>query len=209
MTRAEKTTTNPQGGGPYDPAQNDCKDPTGQCDPIYTGSAPVKTVIAAPLGTVPAFTHYTMLVTKNANLCADAFIRSGVDVPVDIIARTLSVNTSSSNSLVTDSQVTTYPVMTIIDASQCNSSVMLQLLNPNGFYCFAGINSCRSALTIQKSCASKSATIEPMEINNKAATVYKRHWFWWRPVAVESGDGAFFGGYNQAGGSIKEVPCIP
>jgi hypothetical protein len=203
MERKETTTTAPPQAGIYtDPAQNDCTK-TGGCVPVYTGATPV-------YGATPAFTHYTMLDTPDANLCADAFIRTGIDLPPDIIARTLGVNTSNSNSLVTDSQVTTYPVMTIVRANSCNAAVTLQLLNPNGYYCFAGLNSCKSSVTIQKNCDSKSASLEPMGINNNASYSRGMHLWWWpKPVVTQPSDGAFFGSYNNSGSSIKEVPCLP
>ncbi len=203
MTRKETVSTQPQGGGVYDPSQS--------CDKADPGCGPIYTTVATPrLGAVPAFTHYTMLDTPDANLCADAFIRSGIDLPADIIARSLYVNTSSSSSLVTDSQVTTYPVMTIVRAKSCSAAVTLQLLNPNGFYCFAGIESCKSSVTIQKNCDSKSASLEPMGINNNASYSRGFHLWWWpKPVVTQPSDGAFFGSYNQSGSSIKEVPCLP
>ncbi len=172
--------------------------------PVY-GSTPVYGANAS----VPS--SYTFLDTPNANLCLDAFIRNGTPVPDTAVAKTMTINSRNSNTLLTDSPTTPAPVVTIITANQCGSSVMLQLLNPQGFYCIVGINSCRSSVTIQKRCTAQVASIEPTTINNSSAPAQGFHlfWKWFTPPQPTPSDGAFNGSYNQSGSSIKEVPCIP
>lgn len=173
------------------------------------------TQVTTPIASVGAVTanadvpdSYTFLDTPNANLCLDAFIRAGTPVPANAVARTLTVNTNGSNSLVSDINPTSVPVVTIITARQCGSNVMLQLLNPAGFYCIVGIDSWGSNVTIQKSCSAQMASLEPQTINNGSASRGGFH-LWWFGQRQQPSDGAFFGSYNQRGSSIKEVPCIP
>ena len=155
---------------------------------------------------------YTFLDTPNANLCVDAFYRTGFEMPVDAIAKTLKIRTNGSQSMVSDIQTTTIPILTIIDAAQCNSNLFLQLLNKNGYYCLVNMDSLNSKVTIQKSCSAQIASIEPTTISNQPAKVasYSLFWFWpHREVKTKPSDGNFFGGYSSAGSQVTEVPCIP
>lgn len=181
----------------------------GQNSPLYAGiMAPGDVSATGPV--IP--TSYTFLATPNANLCVDAFYRAGLTLPSNATAKTLKIRTTGSQSIVSDILTTTLPVLTIIDAAQCNSTLFLQLLNKNGFYCMVGMDSLNSQVTIQKSCAAQIASIEPQTISNQPAKVvsYNLWWFWpHREVETKPSNGSFFGGYSSAGSSVSEVPCIP
>ena len=154
---------------------------------------------------------YTFLDTPNANLCLDAFIRNGTPVPATATAKTLNINNHDSTGIFSDTYTTLTPVVTIISANSCSSTMMLQLLNKNGFYCIVGINNWNSDVTIQRSCAAIVASIEPQSSNNAPAPVVEpAGWFWWLPhVEKKSSTSAFYGSFSNQGSNIKEVPCIP
>jgi len=155
---------------------------------------------------------YTFLDTPNASLCVDAFYRQGVPLPSNAVAKPLMINTVNSKSLVTDSQQTTTPILTVIDARQCGSDVFLQLLNRNGFYCIVGMESINSKVQIQRSCLSQLASISPTTINAVPTkqVSYNLWWLWpHKQVQETPSDSAFFGNSNSQGSRVSELPCIP
>lgn len=164
-----------------------------------TTTTPVTTIAPTPIGVTASLnsapTHYTFMVTPHAAECADAFIRSGVPLPDNTVARSLIIeNYATSGFAIQDLQTTTYPILNVIYAKTKFSSVTLQLLNKVGFYCIVENEACASTVNIQLSCSAQMTSIEPITVSNGGAS------------------GGFFGmifsSFNR-GSQIIQSQCIP
>jgi hypothetical protein len=167
-----------------DPAQN-C-DGKG-CDPIYT---------APRLGAnadIPG--SYTFLDTPDANLCVDAFIRKGIALPENTVARTLDATSLKSNGIaIADIETSTIPILNIVHLRQECSNVMFQFYNRNGFYCIVKNTSNFSDVRIQRSCDAKMTEIEPIHHDSQGSTL---NLFWWFPKSPARDSDATTGTYND------------
>jgi hypothetical protein len=147
---------------------------------------------------------YTFLDTPDANLCIDAFTRMGVTLPIDTVARTLdSVNFRSTGVALTDIGDGPVPVLNVIHLDNNMSDVLYQLLNPVGYYCIVNNNAQYSNVSIQRSCSSHKAEIEPItkvSVNEPALCGWRFPWF--RQHAPT-------GTTNLRSSALIELPCIP
>lgn len=174
-------------------------------------------VMSAGIGTTgPSIPDsYTFLTTPHANECIDAFYRNGFPLPVNATAKTLNVHTIGSRAIISDIVTTPTPVMTIVDATQINSDVTIQLLNHVGFYCIIGLDSVQSNVTIQHACSAQVASIEPQTINSvptktRVASYCPSIFDWFFPRYQEQPSNTnFYGNSNSAGSSVQELQCIP
>lgn len=154
---------------------------------------------------------YTFLVTPNANLCADAFLRQGVTLPVDTVARSFnSFNVRAGGIAWQDMGAESIiPVMTILNLSSKFSDVTFQLLNPVGYYCIVKNDAVFSNVTLQRRCSAQIAYIEPMTTVTINQPPVKRgfcgfRWPWQR--YDDGANGATTSSFNS---QINESPCIP
>ena len=148
---------------------------------------------------------YTFLDTPDANLCTDAFLRMGVTLPPDTVARTLnSSNFRATGVAMTDIGDGPIPVLNVIHLDNKMSDVLYQILNPVGYYCIVNNNAEYSNVTIQRSCTSHKAEVEPIthvSTNGPAlCSGWKLPWFQPRqPI----------GSTNARSSALIELPCIP
>jgi hypothetical protein len=151
--------------------------PTKEC-PIYT-QTPVQSGVPVYTATVGASPDsYTFLDTPDANLCVDAFIRQGVTLPANIVARSVnSFNVRSNGIAWRDDGVSDVPVLNVLHLDSKFSNVIFQLLNPIGYYCIVKNSAEFSDVTIQRKCTAGLAEIEPITQVTVNEPVAKRGFF--------------------------------
>jgi hypothetical protein len=182
--------------GYVDPTQN-CDSATQKCDPLpvyQTGR----------LGTnaeIPA--SYTFLDTPNANLCVDAFIRKGIILPENTVARSLNARSIRSEGIgISDLDTSLTPILNVVTLdSQC-SNMLFQFYNPNAFYCIVKNTAQYSNVRIQRSCQASMTEIEP--ITHDSVNSSLNLWWFKKPTIVDPR--ATTGAYNS---HIQELPCVP
>ncbi len=177
-------------------------DPTQNCDPTVQKCEPLP-VYQNRLGTnadIPA--SYTFLDTPNANLCVDAFIRKGIILPDNTVARSLNARSIKSEGIgISDLEPSTIPVLNIVTLdSQC-SNMMFQFLNPNGYYCIVKNTASFSNVRIQRSCQASMTEIEPITHDSVSSSL---NLWWFKPIFKDPR--ATQGAYNS---HITELPCVP
>lgn len=149
---------------------------------------------------------YTFLDTPDANICLDAFIRQGKELPVNTVARTLDASSYRANGIVImDYETTLVPVLNVIHMSAAYSDVMIQLLNKNGFYCIVNNDATFSNVTIQRSCTAQIAEIEPIShvTTGGGLNLCGFRWPWQAPIAQAPATTRGFASI------MSETPCIP
>ena len=150
---------------------------------------------------------YTFLDTPDANLCLDAFIRQGKELPINAVARTLDASSYRANGIVImDYETTLVPVLNVIHMSAAYSDVMIQLLNKNGYYCIVNNNATFSNVTIQRSCSAQISEIEPIShvtvsggLNLCSKPLFQWPWQAAQKPATTRGFASI----------MSETPCIP
>lgn len=188
-----------------EPDQKDC--------PIYSSPAPMPngtivyrsgdTVYTAPtLGTNAAVPDsYTFLDTPDANLCVDAFIRKGITLPANTVARTLDARSVKAKGIaIADIETSLVPILNVVHLRQDYSDVMFQFYNRAGYYCIVKSTSNFSHVRFQRSCAAQIAEVEPMTHDTVSGSLN----LWW--FFPQANDNASQGSYNSR---ITELPCIP
>jgi hypothetical protein len=176
--------------GYVDPSQN-----CGANCPVVT------TPIVGANADMPA--SYTFLDTPYANLCVDAFLRKGITIPDNAVARTLSARSIRSEGIgIADLEPSTIPVVNVVLLdSQC-SNMMFQFYNPLGLYCIVKNTASFSNVRIQRSCSAQMTEIEPIthdSVNSKLGL-----FGWFKPIFRDPR--ATQGAYNS---TITELPCVP
>lgn len=148
-------------------------------------------------------TSYTFLDTPDANLCFDAFLRKGINLPQNTVARTLdATSVKSSGIAISDLDTSAIPVLNIVHLRQECSNVMFQFYNRNGFYCIVKNISNFSDVRIQRTCDAKITEIEPI-VHDSQRSSLNLFWFW---PASSKDPNATTGAYNSR---ISELPCVP
>lgn len=150
---------------------------------------------------------YTFLDTPDANLCVDAFIRQGITLPVDTVARTINVtNVRVGGVSLQDMGSSPVAVLNIVRLQNNCSNTTFQFLNPVGFYCIVRNNAVYSNVTIQRRCSAGLAELEPMThvtVNQAPRSCGLFGWF----CRDRGLDGQ--GTQTSYNSQITETPCIP
>jgi hypothetical protein len=181
-------------------------DPTQNCDPTVQKCEPVPVqgqYRAGSLGanaSIPA--SYTFLDTPNANICVDAFIRKGITLPENTVARTLSARSIKSEGIgISDLEPSAVPVLNIVTLdSQC-SNMMFQFYNPNAFYCIVKNSASYSNVRIQRSCSAQMTEVEPITHDSVGSSL-NLFWIFKAPRDPNATTGAYKS-------RITELPCVP
>jgi len=177
---------------------------TTVCDVNGNNCTTTTTVGSTTIGADSAPASYTFLDTPDANLCVDAFNRMGVTLPPDTVARTLdSINFKATGVALTDIGDGPVPVLNVVHLDNTLSDVLYQFLNPMGYYCIVNNNARYSNVSIQRSCSSHKAEIEPItkvSVNGPALCGWKLPWFR-QPEPT--------GTTNLRSSALIELPCIP
>jgi len=176
------------------------------CDINGNNCTTTTTVGTTNVGNVGGYMpdSYTFLDTPDANLCIDAFTRMGVTLPIDTVARTLdSINFKATGVALTDIGDGPVPVLNVVHLDNTMSNVLYQFLNPVGYYCIVNNNAVYSNVSIQRSCSSHKAEIEPIakvSVNGPALCSWRLPWFR-QPEPT--------GTTNLRSSALIELPCIP
>jgi hypothetical protein len=178
-----------------------------------TDTSTTTTVTTIPSVTAPVYSapgedvypiSYTFIDTPDANLCFDAFLRAGISVPSNTVARTLDATSWRSEGIaISDLETSAIPIMNIIHLRQECSNVMFQFYNRNGFYCIVKNTSKFSNVRIQRTCTAKMTEIEPITHDSQNSSL-NLFWFW--PTTPTKDSNATTGAYNSI---ISELPCVP
>ena len=178
---------------------------TTACTDPNTCAKTVTTTVTA--GGIPD--SYTFLDTPDANLCLDAFVRDGISMPSNTVARTLNSNNFRANGIVLTDQGDTVqtPVLNVLHLTASQSNVVYQLLNPVGYYCVVFDDAKCSNVQIQMRCSAFKTEIEPITHNtvNSAPTCG----FFSRMFGHCGGGQVEGGTTNSTNSSIVTLPCIP
>lgn len=146
---------------------------------------------------------YTMLDTPDANLCVDAFIRRGIVLPENTVARTLDATSWKSEGIaISDLETSAVPILNVVHLNQQCSNVMFQFYNRNGLYCIVKNTSSFSNVRIQRSCSAEMAEIEPIHHDSQGSSLNLFGW----PFGPWRDPNATTGTYNSR---LIELPCIP
>ena len=175
----------------------------GAVDPAQSGYAVIPVAVGE---TAPA--SYTFLDTPDANLCVDAFIRQGITLPIDTVARTINVvNVRVGGVSIQDMGSSLTPVLNIVRMQNNCSNTTFQFLNPTGYYCIVKNNAVFSNVTIQRRCSAGLAELEPMThvTVNQAPVKHCGLFGWFCRDRGLDGQGTQTS-YNS---QITETPCIP
>lgn len=151
--------------------------------------------------------HYTFLTTPMANLCVDAFNRSGVSLPDETVAKTFnSFNYRSNGVALQDMAMSATPVMNIITLDSVYSDVMFQFLNPMGYYCIVNNHARFSNVTLQRSCSAFMVEVEPATHIDINKTCNYNH-----TLKKYVCDSSAFDDPSSTSisSNIVETPCIP
>lgn len=164
-------------------------------------------VVITPTALETAPTSYTFLDTPDANLCVDAFIRQGITLPPETVARTINItNVRVGGVSLQDMGSSPVPVLNIVRLQNNCSDTTFQFLNPVGFYCIVKNNAVYSNITIQRRCSAGLAEIEPMThvtVNQPVKHCGLFGWGCWGRGLDGQGTQT---SYNS---QISETPCIP
>lgn len=178
------------------------QDPGQNCDGKDCDVAPVYTTRIGANADMPA--SYTFLDTPDANLCVDAFIRKGITLPPETVARTLDATSWKSKGIaIADIETSTIPILNVVHLRQECSDVMFQFYNKNGYYCIVKNTSEFSDVRIQRSCSAKMTEIEPITHDSQRSSL---NLFWFPIFSPARDDDATQGTYNSR---LTELPCIP
>jgi hypothetical protein len=169
--------------------------------------APLAAVITPSVFEAPPVS-YTFLDTPDANLCVDAFIRQGITLPVNAVARTINVtNVRVGGVSLQDMGSSPVAVLNIVRMQNNCSNTTFQFLNPIGFYCIVRNNAVYSNITIQRRCSAGLAELEPMtHVTVNQPPVKHCGLFGWF-CRDEGLDGQ--GTQTSYNSQITETPCIP
>lgn len=175
--------------------------------PVALTNEEVAPIYQPRIGTnvdIPA--SYTFLDTPDANLCVDAFLRKGITLPPETVARTLDATSIKSEGIaISDLETSTIPILNVVHLRQDCSNVMFQFYNRNGFYCIVKNTSDFSNVRIQRSCSARLTEIEPIHHESHRSTL---NLFWpiFKKQTPARDPDATQGAYNSR---ITELPCIP
>jgi hypothetical protein len=191
------------GCGDDAPKKRNVPAPISLTDPAVTPANNVIPTLSAPGdGVYPP--SYTFIDTPDANLCFDAFIRSGISLPVNTVARTLDATSWKSNGIaISDLETSAIPILNIVHLRQECSNVMFQFYNRNGYYCIVKNISNFSDVRIQRTCDAKMTEIEPITHDSQGSSL-NLFWFW--PTTPARDPDATTGAYNSR---ITQLPCVP
>lgn len=165
-------------------------------------------VVITPTLVEAAPSSYTFLDTPDANLCVDAFIRQGITLPAETVARTINItNVKVGGISLQDLGSSVIPVLNIVRLQNNCSDTTFQFLNPVGYYCIVRNNAVYSNVTIQRRCSAGLAELEPMtHVTVNQPAVHHCGLFGWF-CGSRGLDGA--GTQTSYNSQITETPCIP
>jgi hypothetical protein len=147
---------------------------------------------------------YTFLDTPDANLCVDAFLRKGIALPPDTVARTLDAHSYKSEGIaISDLETSIIPILNVVHIRSEMSNVMFQFYNRKGYYCIVKNTSKFSNVRYQRSCDSAITEIEPI-LHDAHGSSLNLFWFW--PTQPSENPDATTGTYNSR---LTEMPCVP
>jgi hypothetical protein len=182
------------------PSKRTVSKPVSLTNPVVTVTADEVTPFAAT--GIPD--SYTFLDTPDANLCVDAFLRKGITLPADTVARTLDAHSFKSDGIaISDIETSSVSILNVVHIRSDFSNMMFQFYNRKGFYCIVKNTSNFSNIRIQRSCDSQMAEVEPIMHDSHGSSL---NLFWWFQPRTQDNPDATTGTYNS---KLTEMPCIP